>query len=77
VPVSRRTHCQLSGPRAPFCDPARDNAGRQIPHLAGRIPRPLAFAAMLREDQGEGVLVTELVCQSDWRPTDRPTQPTR
>jgi Bifunctional DNA primase/polymerase, N-terminal len=32
-------------------------------------PKPLSFAAMLREDEGEGVLLTELVCQSDWGPT--------
>jgi hypothetical protein len=36
--------------------------------------RPLSFAAMLRQDEGEGVLLTELACQSDWRPTDRLTQ---
>jgi hypothetical protein len=22
LPASRRTHCQLNGPRAPFCGPA-------------------------------------------------------
>jgi hypothetical protein len=28
-------------------------------------PKRLSFAAMLREDEGEGVLLTELACQSD------------
>jgi hypothetical protein len=31
---------------------------------------------MLRKDEGEGVLLTELlVCQSDWSPTDTLTRP--
>jgi hypothetical protein len=38
-------------------------------------PKPLWFAAMLREDEGAGVLLTELVCQSDWGPTDMLPQP--
>jgi hypothetical protein len=58
----------------PLEEPGFRLVDRQIPHLARRIPRPLAFAAMLRPDEGEGVLLTQLVCQSDWRPTDRLTQ---
>jgi len=38
-------------------------------------PKPLSFAAMLREDEGEGVLLTELACQSGWGPTDMLPQP--
>jgi hypothetical protein len=53
----------------PLEEPEFRLVGRQIPHLARRIPRPLAFAAMLRPDEGEGVLLTELVSQSDWSPT--------
>jgi hypothetical protein len=46
-----------------------------IPAARDRRAKPLSFAAMLREDEGEGVLVTELVCQSEWRPTHRQPQP--
>jgi hypothetical protein len=44
---------------------------------APRCPPPmrLSFAAMLREDEGEGVLLTELACQSDWGPTHTLPQP--
>jgi hypothetical protein len=45
---------------------------------APRYPPPnrVSFAAMLRKDEGEGVLLTELlVCQSDWSPTDTLTRP--
>jgi hypothetical protein len=43
----------------PLEEPEFRLVGRQIPHLARRIPRPLAFAAMLREDEGKGALLTE------------------
>jgi hypothetical protein len=45
------------------------------PPRVARIPRPLSFAAILREDEGEGVLLTEHVCQSDWSPSDMQPQP--
>jgi hypothetical protein len=48
--------------------------GNAEPAMA-RLPKPLSFAAMLRENEGEGVLLTELVCQSDWGPTHRQPQP--
>jgi hypothetical protein len=47
-----------------ICIPVRD-----------RRAKPLSFAAMLRADEGDGVLLTELVCQSDWGPTHMQPQP--
>jgi hypothetical protein len=38
-------------------------------------PKRLSFAAMLRDEEGEGVLLTELACQSDWGPTHLLPQP--
>jgi hypothetical protein len=57
----REVHIRLpfSAEPAPRCSP----------------PKPLSFASMLREDEGEGVLLTELICQSDWGPTDMLPQP--
>jgi hypothetical protein len=51
--------------------------GREIciPAARDRRVKTLPFAAMLREEEGEGVLLTELVCQSDWRPTQMQPQP--
>jgi hypothetical protein len=51
----REAHLRLpfSAERAPRCPP----------------PKRLSFAAMLRPDEGEGVLLTELACQSDWGST--------
>ena len=43
---------------------------RAIPAPRRPPPKPLSFAAMLREDEGEGVLLTELACQSGWGPTN-------
>jgi hypothetical protein len=48
---------------------------RLVDPRADRQTKPLNFAAMLREDEGEGVLLTELVCQSDWSPTHMLPQP--
>jgi hypothetical protein len=44
------------------------------PH-ADRRTKPLNFAAMLRDDEGEVVLLTEFVCQSDWGPTNMLPRP--
>jgi hypothetical protein len=51
--------------------------GREIciPAARDRRAKPLSFAAMMREDEGEGVLLTQLVYQSDWSPTDMQSQP--
>jgi hypothetical protein len=38
-------------------------------------PKRLSFAAMLREDEDDGVLLTELVGQSAWSPTHMQPQP--
>jgi hypothetical protein len=51
--------------------------GREIciPAARDRRVEPLSFAAMLREEEGEGVLLTELACQSDWGPSHMQPQP--
>src|SRR6516165_9638488 len=40
LPVSRRTHCQLSGPRAPFSGPARLERGSTIGEQTTSRPEP-------------------------------------
>jgi hypothetical protein len=60
-------------PLEPPGTPEFSMRGREICIPAARAHRakPLSFAAMLRPDEeGAGVLLTELVCQSDWSPTD-------
>jgi hypothetical protein len=43
---------------------------------AVELIKPLSFVELFRPDEeGEGVLLTELVCQSDWGPTHMPPQP--
>ena len=72
LPTTRvwRKPCVVELPLEP---PAAGNRmrGREIciPAARDRCAKPLSFAAMLREDEGEGVLVTEFVCQSDWGPS--------
>jgi hypothetical protein len=39
------------------------------PHIVEPSIKPLSFVELLRPDEGEGILLTELVCQSDWGPT--------
>jgi hypothetical protein len=45
------------------------------PHIFEPSIKPLSFLELARPDEGEGVLLTELVCQSDWGPTHMPPQP--
>jgi hypothetical protein len=64
-------------PLEPPTPPEFRMRGREIciPAAPDRRVKPLSFAAMLREDEGEGVLLTELVCRSDWGATHMLPQP--
>ena len=68
--------CVIDLPLEPPDAPEFHTRGREIYISAARARRakPLSFVA-LREDEGEGVLLTELFCQSDWSPTDMLPQP--
>jgi hypothetical protein len=45
------------------------------PHIVEPWTKPLSFLDLLRPDEGEGVLLTERVCQSDWGSTHMLPQP--
>jgi hypothetical protein len=72
-----RKPCVVDLPLEPPAAPEFRMRGREIciPAARDRRAKPLSFAAMLREDEGEGVLLTELACQSDWGPTHMLPQP--
>ena len=73
-----RIQAVVDQPLEPPTAPEFRMGGRELCIAAPRARRakPLSFAAMLRPDEeSEGVLLTELFCQSDWTPTDRLTQP--